>query len=57
VRISLGWNTQPEHIEHFATVWRKLKARLLPKPAQAAISSAAPGRHPAFMGATETYLE
>ena len=57
VRISLGWNTRPEHIEHFATVWRKLKARLLPKPAQAAISSVASGRHPALMGATETYLE
>jgi cysteine desulfurase len=27
IRISLGWNTTPEHIEHFITVWRKLLAR------------------------------
>ncbi len=27
VRISLGWNTTSEHIEHFITVWRKLLAR------------------------------
>jgi cysteine desulfurase len=27
LRISLGWNTTSEHIEHFITVWRKLLAR------------------------------
>ena len=27
IRISLGWNTNSEHIEHFITVWRKLRAR------------------------------
>jgi cysteine desulfurase len=27
IRVSLGWNTTPEHIEHFITVWRKLLAR------------------------------
>ena len=27
IRISLGWNTTSEHIEHFITVWRKLLAR------------------------------
>ncbi len=27
IRISLGWNTTPEHIEHFIAVWRKLRAR------------------------------
>ena len=27
IRVSLGWNTTSEHIEHFITVWRKLLAR------------------------------
>jgi cysteine desulfurase len=27
IRISLGWNTTHEHIEHFTSVWRKLLAR------------------------------
>ncbi len=27
IRVSLGWNTTAEHIEHFIAVWRKLQAR------------------------------
>jgi cysteine desulfurase len=27
IRISLGWSTVPEHIEHFIVVWRRLLAR------------------------------
>ena len=27
IRVSLGWNTTQEHIEHFNTVWRRLLAR------------------------------
>ena len=27
IRISLGWNTTPQNIEHFTRVWRKLLAR------------------------------
>lgn len=27
LRVSLGWNTTPENIEHFIIVWRKLLAR------------------------------
>jgi cysteine desulfurase len=28
IRISLGWNSTPQHIEHFNAVWQKLQARL-----------------------------
>ena len=27
IRVSLGWNTTPEHIHHFIAVWRKILAR------------------------------
>lgn len=27
IRVSLGWNTTAEHIEHFISVWRRLLAR------------------------------
>ena len=27
IRVSLGWNTASEHIEHFIAVWRSLLAR------------------------------
>jgi len=27
IRVSLGWNTTTEHIEHFITVWRRIRAR------------------------------
>ena len=27
IRVSLGWNTTQEHIEHFISVWRRLLAR------------------------------
>ncbi len=27
IRVSLGWNTGPEHIDHFTAVWRKLMNR------------------------------
>jgi cysteine desulfurase len=27
IRVSLGWNTTSEHIEHFIAVWRSLLAR------------------------------
>jgi cysteine desulfurase len=57
IRISLGWNTTPEHIEHFKAVWQKLRARLSPKsviPAKAGISSITPEKIPAFAGMTES---
>jgi cysteine desulfurase len=27
IRVSLGWNTTSEHIQHFIAVWRSLLAR------------------------------
>jgi cysteine desulfurase len=27
IRVSLGWNTTPEHIEHFIAVWQRIRAR------------------------------
>lgn len=27
IRVSLGWNTTSEHIEHFIAVWRRIRAR------------------------------
>ena len=27
IRVSLGWNTTSEHIEHFIAIWRRLLAR------------------------------
>ena len=33
VRVSLGWNTSPEDIKHFITVWRKLTQRSKAKAA------------------------
>ena len=72
IRISLGWNTTHEHIEHFINVWRKLQARLSPQPvipplsvipplpvipAKAGISSITSAKIPAFAGMTESHLE